>query len=101
MEATHPPRAAILQELPGARLSVFRFRDMDDASLAALSADPGRMVDAAERGRTSYFERMQRDHRDELRAGLARLREDIAAGRAPMRAGTATVLSWTKPSATA
>ena len=26
----------------------------------------------------------------------ARLREDIAAGRAPRRPGTATVLSWTK-----
>lgn len=28
--------------------------------------------------------------------GLARLRGDIQAGRAPRRAGTATVLSWTK-----
>ena len=96
MEATHPPRAAILEELPGAQTSVFQFHDMDDASLAALSAHPERLVEAAERGRTSYFERMQRDHPDELRTGLARLREDIAAGRAPRRAGTATVLSWTK-----
>jgi hypothetical protein len=78
---------------------VFQFQDIEDESLAALSADPGRLVEAAERGRTSYFERMQRDHRDELRAGLARLRQDIAAGRAPSRAGTASVLSWTKPPA--
>jgi hypothetical protein len=70
---------------------------MEDASLAALSADPERVVEAAERGETSYFERMRRDHPDELQAGLARLREDIAAGRAPARAGTATILSWTKP----
>jgi demethylmenaquinone methyltransferase/2-methoxy-6-polyprenyl-1,4-benzoquinol methylase len=97
MEATHPPRAAILDELPGARLVAFQFEDLEDASLAALSAEPRRLLEAAERGRTSYFERMQRDHADELQAGLARLREDIAAGRAPKRAGTATVLSWTKP----
>jgi hypothetical protein len=70
---------------------------MEDASLAALSADPERLLAAAERGRTSYFERMQRDHPGELRAGLARLREDIAAGSAPRRAGTASVLSWRKP----
>ena len=40
MEATHPPRAAILEELPGARLFAFEFEDTEDASLAALSADP-------------------------------------------------------------
>jgi SAM-dependent methyltransferase len=97
METTHPPRAAFLDELPGAQLIEFEFEDMQDASLAALSADPERVLDAAEAGATSYFERMQRDHADELRAGLKRLREDIAAGRAPRRAGTATILSWTKP----
>jgi demethylmenaquinone methyltransferase/2-methoxy-6-polyprenyl-1,4-benzoquinol methylase len=96
MEATHPPRAAILEELPAARLFAFEFEDMEDGSLAALSADPERVLEAGERGETSYFERMQRDHSDELRAGLARLRQDIAAGRVPRRAGTATVLSWTK-----
>jgi SAM-dependent methyltransferase len=96
IEATHPPRAAILEELPGARLFAFEFEDMQDASLAALSADPSRVLEAAERGETSYFERMSRDHPEELRAGLARLREDIAAGQAPKRAGTATVCSWTK-----
>jgi demethylmenaquinone methyltransferase/2-methoxy-6-polyprenyl-1,4-benzoquinol methylase len=100
MEATHPPRAAFLDQLPGARLFDFQFQDMEDASLAALSAQPDRLLEAAERGRTSYFERMRRDHPDELRAGLSRLREDIAAGRVPRRAGTATVLSWTKPPAT-
>jgi hypothetical protein len=97
MEATHPPLAAILAELPGARLFPFRFEDIEDASLAALSADPQRVIEAAERGATSYFERLRRDHPDELRAGLALLRADVAAGRAPRRAGTATVLSWTKP----
>lgn len=97
MEATHPPRAALLEELAGAQLVAFEFEDMEDASLAALSADPKRVLTAAERGQTSYFERLRRDHRDEMATGLARLREDIAANRAPRRAGTATVLSWTKP----
>lgn len=96
MEATHPRRSALLEELPGARLLVFEFEDMQDASLAALSADPERILEAAERGDTSYFERMHRDHPDELRTGLGRLRRDIAAGRAPSRPGSATVLSWTK-----
>jgi hypothetical protein len=96
MEAAHPPRATILDELPGARLFAFEFEDMEDGSLAALSADPERVLEAGESGETSYFERMQRDHSDELRAGLARLRHHIAAGRVPRRAGTAAVLSWTK-----
>jgi demethylmenaquinone methyltransferase/2-methoxy-6-polyprenyl-1,4-benzoquinol methylase len=96
MEATHPPRAAILAELPRARLLDFEYEDMVDASLAAVSADPERMLEAGERGETSFFERMRRDHPHELRAGLARLRDDIAAGRAPRRPGTATVLGWTK-----
>jgi SAM-dependent methyltransferase len=95
-EATHPPQAAILEELPGARLFTLEIEDMDDASLEALSSDPERLLGAAERGETSYFERMRRDHPGELRAGLARLRKDIAAGRTPKRDGTATVLSWMK-----
>lgn len=98
MEATHPPRRAILEDLPGARLIDFQFEDIEDASLAALSTDPERVLEAGQRGATSYFERMQRDHPDELRVGLARLREEIAAGCAPRRAGTATVLSWMKRS---
>ncbi len=97
MAATHPPRSNFVAELPGAMLVEFSFEDMEDASLAALSADPDRLLDAAEHGQTSYFERLGRDHPQELREGLARLREDIAAGRAPRHPGTATVLSWTKP----
>jgi demethylmenaquinone methyltransferase/2-methoxy-6-polyprenyl-1,4-benzoquinol methylase len=98
MEATHPPRAAFLDALPGAAMVEFQFEDMKDESLAALSADPERVLAAADRRRTSFFERMGRDHPDELRAGLARLQEDIVAGRAPRRAGTATMLRWTKAS---
>lgn len=97
IEATHPPGAEILAKLPGARLISFEFADLEDGNLAALSADPELVVEAGETGATSFFERMQRDHPAELRAGLTRLRDDIAAGRAPRRPGTASVLSWTKP----
>jgi ubiquinone/menaquinone biosynthesis C-methylase UbiE len=97
MEATHPPRAAFLEELPGAREIVFQFSDLVDGSLAALSGSPDRLFQAAERGDTSYFERMRRDHPDELRAGLAAIKEDLSQGRISTHAGTATVLSWSKP----
>lgn len=97
MEATHPPRAWFLKELAGARLLTFPLEDVKDGSLAALSTEPQRVLRAACNGATSYFERMQRDHADELRAGLARLRTDIATGSAPRHPGTATMLSWTKP----
>jgi SAM-dependent methyltransferase len=96
MEATHPPRAAVLEQLPGAQLTQVEFEDLEDGSLSALSADPERVLEAGRRGATSFFERMQRDHPEELRAGLASLRNDIDAGRAPRRAGTATLLTWTK-----
>jgi hypothetical protein len=69
---------------------------MEDGNLAALSADPELVLEAGESGATSYFERMHRDHPEELRAGVERLRDDIAAGHAPRRPGTATVLSWAK-----
>jgi SAM-dependent methyltransferase len=97
MKATHPSRSALLEELPGADLVDFEFHDLEDGSLAALSADPERVVAAGEHAATSFFERMQRDHPAELSAGLKRLRADTVAGNAPRRAGTGTVLSWTKP----
>ena len=97
MDATHPPRAAYLEELPGAQTASLEFHDLKDANLAALSTDPERLIEAAQRGRTSYFERMQRDHAEELSAGLARIKEEIDSGRIPRDSGTATLLSWTKP----
>ncbi len=97
MEATHPPLAAFLSELPEAEAVSFEFSDLKDANLAALSTQPERLIEAAGRGDTSYFERMQRDHPDELRTGLARIKEDIDSGRIPRHSGTATLLTWTKP----
>jgi ubiquinone/menaquinone biosynthesis C-methylase UbiE len=97
MEATHPPRAVYHDALPGAREAVFEFRDLEDANLAALSGHPDRLIEAARRGQTSFFERMRRDHPEELEEGIARIKEDHDRGRIPAHAGTATVLSWTKP----
>jgi SAM-dependent methyltransferase len=97
MDATHPPLAAFLDELPGASAISLDFGDLKDANLAALSTRPERLIEAAERGDTSYFERMRRDHPEELRAGLARIKEDLVSGRIPRHSGTATLLTWTKP----
>jgi ubiquinone/menaquinone biosynthesis C-methylase UbiE len=97
MHATHPPLAQLLALLPGAQRHELIFEDLDDASLAALASHPEKVLDERWRKQTSYFERLQRDHPQELREGLQRLREQIAAGRAPTRAGRASVLAWTKP----
>jgi demethylmenaquinone methyltransferase/2-methoxy-6-polyprenyl-1,4-benzoquinol methylase len=94
MDASHPPRAELLAELPGARYIELVFADLDDASLAALSAFPEKILDPAWRSQTSYFERLGRDHPEELSAGLERLRADIAAGNPPQGRGVATVLAW-------
>jgi hypothetical protein len=82
--------------LPGARRIELVFRDLDDASLAALSAFPEKILDPAWRSQTSYFERLARDHPDELSTGLERLRADIAAGRPPLGHGRGTVVAWTR-----
>jgi SAM-dependent methyltransferase len=96
MDASHPRLGDLMDLLPGARRIVLVFRDLQDASLAALSAFPDKVLDPAWRAQTSYFERLARDHPDELAAGLERLRADIESGNPPRGVGTATVLSWTK-----
>jgi SAM-dependent methyltransferase len=94
MDASHPRLADLLGLLPGARRIELVFRDLDDASLAALSAFPEKILDPAWRRQTSYFERLARDNPDELATGLERLRADIASGNPPRGTGTATVLAW-------
>ena len=96
MTESHPTLSELLAMLPGARRIEVVFRDLEDASLAALAAYPERLVDPAWHRQTSYFERLKRDHPDELAAGLARLRADLAAGVAPRRPGLASVLAWAK-----
>jgi SAM-dependent methyltransferase len=94
---SHRTLEELLGHLPGARRIEVVFRDLEDGSLAALAAHPERVVDPRWHRQTSYFERLGRDHPDELRAGLARLRADVAAGRAPRKPGIATVLAYEKP----
>ncbi len=97
MLASHPPLAELLERVPGARHIEVRFRDLEDGSLAALQAFPERIVEPAWHRQTSFFERLARDHPDELAAGLARLRAELAAGTAPREPGLATVIAWVKP----
>jgi SAM-dependent methyltransferase len=94
---SHPPLGELLALLPGARRIEVVFRDLEDGSLAALAAHPEHIVDPAWNRQTSYFERLERDHPEELVAGLARLRAELAAGTAPRRPGLASVLAWAKP----
>jgi len=96
MFESHPTLAELLAMLPGARRIEVVFRDLEDGSLAALAAHPERLADPAWHRQTSYFERLERDHADELAAGLARLRAEIDAGTAPRRPGLASVLAWAK-----
>jgi demethylmenaquinone methyltransferase/2-methoxy-6-polyprenyl-1,4-benzoquinol methylase len=97
MDASHPRRGEYLEQLPGARIIPIVFTDLADASLAALSAFPANVLELRWRRQTSYFERLENDAPDELRAGLARLQADVEAGRPPPGQGRATVLAWTKP----
>jgi SAM-dependent methyltransferase len=97
MMESHATLDELLAELPGAHRIEVVYRDLEDGSLAALAAHPERVVDPRWHRQTSYFDRLDRDHPDELASGLARLREDIAAGTAPRRPGVASVLAYEKP----
>jgi ubiquinone/menaquinone biosynthesis C-methylase UbiE len=108
-DRTHPSLAEVLEELPGAHVTPLRFDDFEDASLAALSRGPERVLEAGRAGRTSFFGRLRRDAPDELERGLTALERDIAAGRRPdlapevldarERLGDAVLVCWTKPGA--
>jgi SAM-dependent methyltransferase len=96
MEDSHRRRAEYLALLPGARAAPLVYRDLEDASLAALAAHPEKLLEESWRRQTSYFERLARDHPDELRAGLDRLRAAVAAGDPPRAQGGGTMLTWRK-----
>ena len=97
MAETHRPVSEYLRELPGGHHRELALGDIADASLAALSTRPDLMLEPAWRSQTSYFERMQRDHPDELAKGLERLEREVAEGIAPNSAGRASLLTWVKP----
>jgi ubiquinone/menaquinone biosynthesis C-methylase UbiE len=95
MDASHPRLEELMPLLPGARRIEVVFRDLD-GSLASLTAFPEKVLEEGWRRQTSYFERLARDHPDELSAGLERLRADIQSGNPPLGQGRATVLAWTR-----
>jgi SAM-dependent methyltransferase len=97
MLATHPPLRDLQTWLPGATRLEVVYTDMVDRTFAALHAHPELVLQRDQRMQTSFFQRMERDHPDELRAGLTRLAADVAAGRGPRRPGTASMLAWVKP----
>ena len=97
MTESHPTVAELTTLLPGSRRIEVVYRDVQDGSLAALAAHPDRLADPRWHRQTSYFERLALSHPNELRAGLARLRADLAAGRAPRTRGRATVLAFEAP----
>jgi ubiquinone/menaquinone biosynthesis C-methylase UbiE len=97
MAESHPTLEELLALLPGARRIEVVYRDVEDASLAALAAYPERLADPYWHRQTSYFERLELHHPDELRAGLERLRADLAAGRAPRTPGVGSVLAYERP----
>jgi SAM-dependent methyltransferase len=100
MEQTHMPVAELFAELPGAWRVPVVYEDVQDGSMAAMLGRPQLLLDPERRSQTSYFERMERDHAEELRAGLGRLERELRAddGRAPSRPGHASVVAWVKPS---
>jgi demethylmenaquinone methyltransferase/2-methoxy-6-polyprenyl-1,4-benzoquinol methylase len=89
---SHPTLEQLLRLMPGAMRIEIVYRDLDDGSLAALGAYPEKLADPRWHRQTSYFERLTRDHPDELRAGLERLNGDLKAGTAPRAPGRGTVL---------
>lgn len=93
----HLPLADLLARLPGARPRTIEFTDLHDASLAALAAYPERVADPRWYRQTSVFERLERDHPQETRAGLERLRADIDAGIAPSIPGRVSLLAYARP----
>jgi SAM-dependent methyltransferase len=94
MEESHPPLADLVAHLPGCRRIEVVYSDLEDGSLSALSAHPELLVEPRWHRQTSYFERLELQHPEELRAGLGRLRADLEAGQAPRRPGRATVLAY-------
>lgn len=103
--AHRPSLEQLAEQLPGAVVRPVWFNDLSDASIGALCAHPEAMLDPDRRRQTSFFERVERDHPDELQRGLATLRSALESGRDPREArhaarerlGDASVLAWEKP----
>jgi ubiquinone/menaquinone biosynthesis C-methylase UbiE len=94
--ASHPSQAALQAHLPGSHAIEIVYEDLEDASLSALANHPELLVDPAWNRQTSYFERLARDHPEELAAGLERLKRELEDGTAPRQKGRGTVLAYTR-----
>jgi len=94
--ASHPSQAELQEHLPGSRAIEIVFDDLEDGSLSALANHPELLVDPAWNRQTSYFERLERDHPQELAQGLARLEAEVKNGTAPRQKGRGTVLAYTR-----
>jgi hypothetical protein len=89
-------------QLPGCTTIPIWFSDLSDASIGALCAHPEAMLDEARRRQTSFFERLERDNPDELRAGLQTLETWLSSGYRPeqdrdearQRLGDSSVIAW-------
>ena len=99
MEQTHVPLSELLAELPKGWRTPVVYEDVQDGSMAAMLGHPELLLDRDRRMQTSYFERMERDHPDELAAGLLRVERELRQhdGSAPTQAGHASILAWVKP----
>jgi ubiquinone/menaquinone biosynthesis C-methylase UbiE len=104
LEEIHEPLTGYQAALPGARLIRVLYDDAQDMSMSALQRNPALLLDPELPRQTSFFEHLADTAPAELRAGLGRLRVDLAAGRDPRasveagreRLGDAFVLAWAK-----
>jgi demethylmenaquinone methyltransferase/2-methoxy-6-polyprenyl-1,4-benzoquinol methylase len=96
VRTSHLTRTQLAGLLPGCEVQVVTFSG-EDLNLASLAARPELVLDPGIRAATSFFERLEAENPAELNAGLERLAADVAAGRAPRREGTGTLLTWTRP----
>ena len=94
--ASHPPLSFYEGLLPGCEQLPLRDDDLSDASLVALCAHPELMLEESWRAQTSYFDRLERDHPEELKEGLGRLEADLKQGRTPKGPAGTTFLRWRK-----
>ncbi|MHB1525233.1 MAG: class I SAM-dependent methyltransferase [Candidatus Dormibacteria bacterium] len=100
-----PSLEQLREQAPGTTVVPFWFDDLSDASIGALCAFPEAMLDPARRRQTSFFERLEREHPEELEPGLHTLRGWLGSGRSPraeraaarQRLGDGSVIKWRKP----
>ena len=103
--STHQRLDQLVAALPGATVTPLLYADVVDGSMAALCRRPELLVDRDVARQTSFVEWATDHAPDELTAGLARLRADLAAGLRPQdddpdrraRLGDAALVTWRRP----